>query len=922
MEIKSKLKLVGADVVDSQALMVNDDGEEYPIFLEALHNEFFFHLMIESGYELREYPYGFVKNGVSIMDIAEEEFVPDTATLQSMYDAIGVKLPYDEIIKHIKAPKYTVPIPDTNYTIFTREEFLKYLDCVSTVSTDDDYLPINYFVAPEARFTMEEYLNTDNAIYVNILSERRKMSLTKFYRLVEWLQQNGLGASYDQFDVVHAYFAWGLDGLNAEFLDKEVKTSKFPLSNSTGSSLTILKSTLGFVDSDANMLIPDHMKNHIWKWGSSSQSYVNSIVKDVKPGCVNPCTFYADSMTNVCTMRTANGALVYSADDVFLRNRAMPSIRVYSPIDAGTTISLEHALPCNSDSLRRHLILLAMANLILNRRKVNMRAASYDVYTLMGLDPAGIIRHVSRYFDRSKTDDEAGLNDDKPLSDMDVDTILAGVQDESMQRKIDDVMSIINGDTNIGRIAEAQFLEAACSPESIYNILYGVHYVFGVSLEDIAEKVRTAAVGETPIVFEHDGLKAEVPMNKIDYTKNAYNLDIQENDLAAAESCKVFYMVRKVAREMGNEKCRRHVAFDGLRVIRTDEVNAMLDELKTHYEKLCNTSIADAHSRAEMLSRKHSFALFAFFEAALKGVVSFPPTLGAPQMKIEPARVMNYMKHVKPVIDSTLAYCIRQYNGSDSEKIDYHAYCVNAYITPEYVIPRIGQSIPEFQFYALWQDWRKHPALYEALINNKVVTPDFVPWTQRYTTDGFQRSLSAVNNDADSLKNYYDASVEYIENFVPGTPWSSVPHMLENLYPMFAKMREDEVSDIADVNAQQATVRLGVTRTITFNDYADLFGIQPAALPERQYIKRFKGFGVDELLLCKDVVSLIPDPSKKPFMVHASSGSIAAVDGSEKPSFVDFRRIDEFSSDFAVVNVYGGKYVIRDIYGKLWEVMI
>ena len=63
MEIKKRLIMPGSAEVN--AVLLNDEGEEYPVFLESLHNTIIFPLLLESGYKLTSLPYGFVKNGVT-----------------------------------------------------------------------------------------------------------------------------------------------------------------------------------------------------------------------------------------------------------------------------------------------------------------------------------------------------------------------------------------------------------------------------------------------------------------------------------------------------------------------------------------------------------------------------------------------------------------------------------------------------------------------------------------------------------------------------------------------------------------------------------------------------------------------------------------------------------------------------------------
>ena len=63
MEIKKRLRVNGNPEIN--AVLLNDEGEEYPVFLESLHNTIIFPELMKSGYSLISLPYGFVKNGVA-----------------------------------------------------------------------------------------------------------------------------------------------------------------------------------------------------------------------------------------------------------------------------------------------------------------------------------------------------------------------------------------------------------------------------------------------------------------------------------------------------------------------------------------------------------------------------------------------------------------------------------------------------------------------------------------------------------------------------------------------------------------------------------------------------------------------------------------------------------------------------------------
>ena len=454
--------------------------------------------------------------------------------------------------------------------------------------------------------------------------------------------------------------------------------------------------------------------------------------------------------------------------------------------------------------------------------------------------------------------------------------------------------------------------EAMNSAWASYKTLYALHHVFGFSLEEIYERIRTA---DKEAVFMHDGLTVRINLEESKLLYNAYMQDITENEIIAADSCYAFYMVTKIAREVGNDNCRRHVGFEGYRVIRNKTSDALLSKLIEDYKSACEYGISNASDRAEALKKAAIFAEFAFFEAALKGRVTMPPYLGGNIISIPSDRVAAYRSCIVPVIESTAAYCNRQLDES-GRAIRYNAYCVNAYITPEYVIPRPGQSIKEYPFYTLWRDWSKQHEVYSALIKQGVLDGTFIPWEYRYCDCGFNRR-SGTLDAKDSLHYYFNKSRQFTENFVPGTNWTSVTHPEEMLYP---KLYENDLEESDETTiSDKANVRLGLVFTRKFSDYKDIVLPLRSTEVEDQYIRRFIGFHAEELISNPDIATAEPDTNKKVFFVHRASGTICPIDGSD---FIDFSRLTEFDDSYSYIHVYGRKYLLRDVNDVLWEVRI
>ena len=99
MEIKARLKTIGSNEVN--AVLLNDSGEEYPVFLKSLHNTIIFPALIESGYKLTGLPYGFIKDGVELNQLPIQSYECTEQEVEMMYNSIGVPVSQEELKKHI-----------------------------------------------------------------------------------------------------------------------------------------------------------------------------------------------------------------------------------------------------------------------------------------------------------------------------------------------------------------------------------------------------------------------------------------------------------------------------------------------------------------------------------------------------------------------------------------------------------------------------------------------------------------------------------------------------------------------------------------------------------------------------------------------------------------------------------------------------
>ncbi len=199
-----------------KAAHIEDGGESYPVLIEALGNTVIFPELIKGGWQLTALPMKLMKNGMPLESLPKAEWTPalEAQYGQDMYDMLGTPLTQEELRKYLyKGSTVTAFETMPSYKYNTRKEFLDYLDSIRTGVPDEDYLPLNCLVAPNARFTIEEVCAPENRSLVAAITSRRNFSYVRYTRLVAFLKKHGLPEKFDGRDFLQVYHKWGVDGV-------------------------------------------------------------------------------------------------------------------------------------------------------------------------------------------------------------------------------------------------------------------------------------------------------------------------------------------------------------------------------------------------------------------------------------------------------------------------------------------------------------------------------------------------------------------------------------------------------------------------------------------------------------------------------------------------------------------------------------
>lgn len=920
MLLKKRLIVDGG--AEPTAVLINDEGEEYPVFLESLHNTVILPELMKSGYTLTSLPYGFVKDGVSFDQLPVENYTPTDVETELMYNSIGVKMNYDDIKAYISVSDAVgLPTPPTEYTIHTREELISYLSATAMATLDDDFLPLNYFVAPDARFDIKEYLHSDNHKWVELITKRREMTLVKFHKLVAWLREKGLiGANYTAIDVLDAYFSWGFDGLKFTPIAKRRENRPFRLSPSKNVNAQVTRKTQGLIDGAGNMLTPMNERDVAWKLPSNDPNFINEATKGLGVNDTRVIEYKCNATQDVTVLEGPQFNIQYSTDTVVMQMHTFTPIRVKSPTTVNEFIQLTQALPNHIDELWEFCALQALARMLFDKRKPKVHTSSYKALTSVGANPETALNYVITKYDMNKEKKVVGEDEAESVPPYAVEEFLQGKEVSDYAKGLfDDIMS---GVFNIDNVGSGKSLEAMVSTQSTFNELYALHNVMGISLEDIFKQIRDVSGDDKTIVFSNGQYQHVVDVSVMKMSTNGYLTDVQSYDIQCADECSFFTYVTLVAREVGCDNCDRHVGIEFYMVNRSHkQVAELLEQLVAMYEEKVSVTLADVVQQAKALRMKNVFALSRFFEIALKGTITWSKQLGGETI-VATAEQRNTAKaHLETKIENLTAYCGFTVNAFSAATLSFNAYCVNAYCTPTYVIPRSPSvGIPEIPFYTAWMDLaHTNRDFYAQMIGMQVLPIGFVSWSERYLDQQFIAREYIDPTDVTSLFYCYNNAVSEVASWSPTEVFTAVTHPVEYMFPGIVD--SEEVREQCAPREGAPVVRFGLKREITMNDYRDKLYPSTDIPVKMQYIRQFRGFSAEAyMLLGADVFSKLPPESGAAITILPTSESVYLADIDQVRSFTCLSELS--TGVYPIVNVYDRIYLVRAADGRIWEARI
>jgi len=762
------------------AAEIIDGTEQYPVLLESLGNNVILPALIAEGWKLTALPLSLQKNGIALEDFPKMEFSPTVLEEQDMYDLLGTPLSMEERRAYLSDDVQKMELPQGNYTIQTREEFLQYLRKTADLAIPEDYLPINYFTHPSALFSLEEFQDPANKEYVALLEQRRCLSEAQFNNLREWALAHGLKSDFTPQDFVSFYFQWGVCGLNVPVLQKRTE-ERYVMKDMENEDPFGMRA-LGRVPTTCTPYLydfglVDRFQRLYRKPGTENYQIMEpkeaarltQILQDNEVGVVRVRLQVGEQAE---VWETTDTKIEFNSRYLMIGNTFYTSLRVQGRYGAIASTYWNKSM---SEELNNEMFLHAIAHEFVERRRVKANVSSYKALCDSGCSPLAALIYMK---------DTLGLGEPDPLETEERTIVTTkDIQDYLLGNEIaDDVQDIIedmmNGVLNIDNIAEGIKADAYQNTDKLYSMLYCANHILGIPAKDIYAEV-TRFDGTKPLSFTDGTVTLKIPSAPIDGAAQGYKADLYKYRKAQAKQATNYLWVDLVARELGPESATRPIGVKCYTATTCARLTAVLDGLRMIYAAKLESDVTDPYLRNAAKDHCDIFAVDAFFNGAMRGYYTFPDVVSKDVVWLEPETKALWRKLIAgPFVDDTVSIADNAiYYDTDG---DWHWYCVNAVVQPYKIMPRKGYSIRETSLAAVWFDTTTLD-IWPELVKRNLVRAGEMPWS--YLA---QQAPVFLGRTDLGLLDYYSLSKQAVEHYDRTKKFMGVPHLLELKYPALA----------------------------------------------------------------------------------------------------------------------------------------
>lgn len=922
MELIKLLKVDGS--AEPNAVIWHEGEEEYPVFLNSLINKIFFTEMINSGYKLGRLPYDFYKDGMSIMKLPCEVYQPTDAEMQNMYDMLGTPMSDDELRQYIDPNLATMQVEaKTHYTITTREQFLQYLLSIEDgMILDTDFFPINYFVAPTAQFDTAEYVDKANLKYVQIMSDRRRMSVKRFQNLVRWLS---LPPTATLFDVVDKYFQWGLDGLRIDVFSKKEELWPVELTANAvygrADSTEIKLTTYGFVNNSGRWLVAQEDNTYGWVSNHTDPKAYQEFVSTIPMGQSKLIELHTPATKRTCKWVAATGDLYYNVNNCAFRGKNYPTIRVYDEIDRSIKLTERAIMPGHEEELQECEQLAMLSKHIYEACHDRRIISSYKALLAVGLSPDSAIEYIAGKVGLLLGEGRTVIPGDDAVAPISVSDIKAYIGNRMITDEVEATCdAIVNGDINVDSIAVGRQLDATLNYTDVYNTVAAIHRVLRIPLADIySEFCKGVQSKAANINFSYQGYTYSLNIAPRSKAFEGLQADLRRYLQEQANMARRGMYILTVARELSAtpipEEARpvgvEYLYFDCNQYNTQNPENAeairILEEIKASYA----TAVREQRPAQDHMSAIGQFAMISWFSIFFKGFYTLPVTLGGTKITASPQTAQAVRRLTKHGVDSLTAIAAsRFFNGGSTNDMHLDICVVNAKIGIDFVVP--SKEIREVPFMALWDRWV--PDLQAKLIQTGTLPADHIPWTLRYE----QQCRFGTDNpeSTTSLTRYIQEARDAHNSWPNGVVFKTAYNFLCDSYPRL--YQQIDSADCPNDPAATPRIKVSDVRMLTKDTYANAYLDFEELPPDPdQYIRPLVGLDPEAVLLTRFTSLDLPTGTSRKCLVNGSQVYFA-----DTRESIDFTNLPKLGVTDFFKPVVGRYYILHTMDGKYWEVKI
>lgn len=217
--------------------VIDDEGLVLAQCNDALYTEIYMKPLLEAGYKYYGRDARNIKdaNGVEIstyesVDLSEIDELEWAASLDHVASSLMTDVQASQYYTFDEESKVEFR-RESSYEINTREELISYLKGVKHTFYSVPYVmdnrPLNYFVNPDALFTVEELSNDImcKEMFEVIIKRHHFRNYDAYKKLVAWLMEQGVlnNSEPTEAEFLNAYYAWGPEGIKDTCIEMNTK---------------------------------------------------------------------------------------------------------------------------------------------------------------------------------------------------------------------------------------------------------------------------------------------------------------------------------------------------------------------------------------------------------------------------------------------------------------------------------------------------------------------------------------------------------------------------------------------------------------------------------------------------------------------------------------------------------------------------